>query len=89
MKRYTKSLNGFLSARRWHDKHLKEGGEFFPTYSSLIWFIRTKKTFLLKNNAVLLGRGSRPNFLSEDFDQVALQILMPRGSSESEEEHAF
>ncbi len=89
MKHLTNSLTGFLSARRWHERHLDEGGEFFPTYSSLIWFIRTKKQCLLRRNAIVAGRGSRPNFLSENFDRAALDILMSSEASEMEEEHAF
>lgn len=89
MKHLTNSLTGFLSARRWHERHLDEGGEFFPTYSSLIWFIRTKKLCLLRRNAILVGQGSRPNFLSENFDRVAVEILMSSEALETEEEHAF
>jgi len=85
MKHLTNCLTGFLSARRWHEMHLDEGGEFFPTYSSLIWFIRTNKRCLLRRNAIVASQGSRPNFLSEDFDRAALDILMSAETLETEE----
>ncbi|MCC6658901.1 MAG: hypothetical protein IT512_12015 [Rhodocyclaceae bacterium] len=59
-------------ATRWREE---QGGDVFPTQSSLDWFIREHFNDLIASGELIPGTGRRGHLVGPNFDEVALGIL--------------
>ena len=75
---YNQRLTSLRPLFEWHAHHLKRGGVLFPTYSSLLWFIRQHGNELRDAGVLLKASGSRTNLVTPDFGKVVYNIFFVR-----------
>jgi hypothetical protein len=65
-------LSRYSPVGDWQDRF---GGAFFPTRSSVDWFIKTHREELIKRGALVARRGRNGSLLSHDlFPRAVLEI---------------
>ncbi|MDG1163892.1 MAG: hypothetical protein P8N61_00810 [Porticoccaceae bacterium] len=66
----------------WHLRHTKAGGQVFPTFGSLQWFIRTHRALLIERGCLIPGKGGRRSLLTADFENVVFMVLLDEAREE-------
>jgi hypothetical protein len=75
-------LSDLTTIRSWQRQHAADGGELFPTFASLEWFVRQNRDELVRSGALIPQRGSRGSLVTPKFDRVVLQLLCHRSAGQ-------
>lgn len=66
------SLTSFRSARIWVEEF---GGDIFPTFASLEWFIRKHRKELVRSGQYLPRKGSAGALVGPRIEEVVISII--------------
>ena len=62
----------YMRARTWVAQN---GGDLFPTFGSLEWFIRQHREELIRSGEMIVRRGPGGILIGPNFGRVAVDIL--------------
>ena len=69
-------LNELTALHKWFVTHKRHGGQVFPTFASLKWFVRQHKVVLVDAEVLVPGKGSRSTLVTSGFGQKVYELLV-------------
>ena len=69
-------LNELVALNNWFVTHKRHGGQVFPTFASLQWFVRQHNVALVDAEVLVPGKGSRSTLVTSGFGQKVYELLV-------------
>ena len=75
--------SSWISSRSWQEQHIADGGQLFPRYNSLVWFLRNNRADLITAGVYFPASGQRAAMVRGDKFDSAVQEILGRQARES------